>query len=69
MLLGRIAKQRGAWWSVEVPLIGVFTQGRSRRDATIMLKHAIVTMINRKGFTVTVRQRRIVDGEARLCQL
>ena len=64
MLPGFITKQEGIWWSVEVPAIGVFTQGRSRRDATLMLKDAILTAINRKGFTVTVRQTRITDGVA-----
>lgn len=61
MLPGRIAKQKGIWWSAEVPAIGVFTQGKSRRDATLMMKHAVVAAINHKGFTVTVRQRRITD--------
>ena len=49
MLLSRIAEQKGIWWSVEIPLIGVFTQGRSRRDATLMPKRMIVMMINRKN--------------------
>ena len=54
MLVGRIAKEEGTWWSAEVPAIGAFTQGRSRKDAAVMLADLIETMVERPGFKVTV---------------
>ena len=55
MLVGRIAKEEGRWWSAEVAAIGAFTQGRSRKDAAAMLADLIETMVARPGFKVTVR--------------
>jgi hypothetical protein len=54
MLVGRIAKEEGTWWSAEVAAIGAFTQGRSRKDAAAMLADLIETMVDRPGFKVTV---------------
>ena len=54
MLVGRIAKEEGTWWSAEVPAIGAFTQGRSRKDAAVMLADLIEMMVDRPGFKVTV---------------
>jgi DNA-binding XRE family transcriptional regulator len=54
MLVGRIAKEEGPWWSAEVAAIGAFTQGRSRKDAAAMLADLIETMVDRPGFKVTV---------------
>lgn len=54
MLVGRIAKEEGTWWSAEVAAIGAFTQGRSRKDAAVMLADLIETMVDRPGFKVTV---------------
>lgn len=53
MLIGRIEKV-GAWWSVEVPAAGVFTQGKTRKDAAVMLADNLEMAVDRKGFKVTV---------------
>lgn len=58
MLVGRIAKDEGPLWGVEVEAIGAWTQGRSRREAIDMLVDLVETMIEtelkRPGVTVTV---------------
>lgn len=56
MLIGRIAKEEGPFWSVEVEAIGAFTQGTSRKDALVMLEDLVETMINRPGFKATVTE-------------
>lgn len=54
MLTGRIAKEKGVWWSAEAPVAGVYTQGRTRKDAAAMLADAFESLINRPGLKVTV---------------
>lgn len=56
MLIGRIAKESAPWWSAEVDLIGAFTQGRSRKDAAVMLADLIETMLEREGAKITVTE-------------
>jgi Helix-turn-helix len=57
MLVGKIAKE-GAFWEVEVEAIGAWTQGRSRKEAMVMLVDVVQTMIDtelkRSGVKVTV---------------
>lgn len=50
---GRLVKS-GRWWAVEVPLLGIFTQGRTKKDAYGMAADAIECLVNRKGFKVQV---------------
>jgi len=54
MLIGRLTKETGTWWAAEAPVAGVYTQGRSRRNAVAMLADAFESLINRPGFKVTV---------------
>ena len=54
MLIGRLSKKTGTSWAAEAPVAGVYTQGRSRRDAAAMLADAFESLINRPGFKVTV---------------
>lgn len=54
MLIGKLSKESGTWWAAEAPVAGVYTQGRSRRDAAAMLADAFESLINRPGFKVTV---------------
>jgi DNA-binding XRE family transcriptional regulator len=56
MLVGRIAKEEGPFWSAEVEAIGAFTQGRSRKEAFAMLGDLIETMVHRSGFSATVHE-------------
>ena len=41
-------------WAVEIPALGIHTQGTSRKDALEMAKDAIETVIDSEGFEVTV---------------
>jgi predicted transcriptional regulator len=54
MLIGRLSKETGTWWAAEAPVAGVYTQGRSRKNAAAMLADAFESLINRPGFKVTV---------------
>ena len=53
MLRGQI-RRSGRWWSADVPAAGVFTQGRSRKDARAMIADALESIIDRRGFKVRV---------------
>jgi len=44
----------GSWWAVEIPLLKIFTQGRSKKDAYCMAKDAIESIVDEKKFTVNV---------------
>ena len=44
LIIGRIVRS-GRWWAAEVPLIGVYTQGKSRKDAEAMLADAVGEVI------------------------
>jgi len=46
----------GKWWAVEIPLLQIYTQGKSRKDAYYMAKDAIESIIDNPGFTVTVTE-------------
>jgi predicted transcriptional regulator len=54
MLVGRLSKATGRWWAAEAPVAGVYTQGRSRKHAAVMLADAFESLINRPGFKATV---------------
>jgi hypothetical protein len=44
----------GRHWAIEVPILGVVTQGKTRKDAFAMIADAIETLADRKGFRVEV---------------
>ena len=50
---GRVFKA-GRSWAVEVPILGVVSQGRTRRAALEMIADAVESLVNQKGFTVAV---------------
>lgn len=52
-LEGKMSKQ-GRYWAADVPLIGVFTQGRTKKEAYDMVADAIEAVVNKEGFQVTV---------------
>jgi hypothetical protein len=52
-LEGRVWKD-GSHWLVEVPMLDVMTQGRTRKEALLMIADAIEGLANRKGFKATV---------------
>ena len=50
---GRMHKE-GRFWAIEVPILGVVTQGRTRSDAYLMVADAVEALVNRDGFSVEV---------------
>jgi len=50
---GRVHKA-GRHWAIEVPILGVASQGRSKRNAYGMIADAIESLVNRAGFRVLV---------------
>ncbi len=50
---GRVFKT-GHYWAIEVPILGVVTQGRTKKEAFSMIADAIEALVNKKGFKVRV---------------
>ncbi len=50
---GRLTKT-GSYWAVEVPILDVATQGRTRNEALEMIADAIEGLVNKPGFRVVV---------------
>ncbi len=51
--VGRVFKA-GRHWAIEVPILGVVTQGRTRKDAFAMIADAIEALANQEKFRVEV---------------
>jgi len=52
---GKITPPRGAknkYWGVEIPVLDIHTQGKSKADAYLMAKDAIESLVNKKSFEV-----------------
>src|SRR5207253_10725140 len=45
----------GRWWLAEVPLFDAMTQGRTRKEALLMIADWFEAMADRLGFTANVR--------------
>ena len=50
---GRVFKE-GKWLAIEVPVLGVYTQARTKRSAYAMIKDAIEEMADVDGFEVQI---------------
>jgi predicted RNase H-like HicB family nuclease len=50
---GRVIKS-GRYWAIEVPILGVATQGRTKKEAYEMIVDAIESLVNKEGFKVEV---------------
>jgi hypothetical protein len=44
----------GSYWAIEVPILGVFTQGRTKKEAFEMIADALEALVNRPDFKVEV---------------
>jgi predicted RNase H-like HicB family nuclease len=55
-LAGNIARD-GKFWLIEVPILDVFTQGRTKREAFKMIADAIETLVNKDSFKIDVYPR------------
>jgi len=51
--IGRVFKT-GRYWAIEVPILDVYTQGCTKKEAYQMIADAIETLVDRDGFTVNV---------------
>lgn len=52
-LAGNITRD-GKFWLIEVPILDVFTQERTRREAFKMIADAIETLVNKDSFKIDV---------------
>jgi hypothetical protein len=48
---GRVFKS-GQYWAIEVPILTVFSQGRTKKEAFEMISDAIETLANKPGFKI-----------------
>ncbi len=46
--------ETGKYWAVEVPALGIHTQGKSKKAAMDMAKDAVETAVNTDGFSVEI---------------
>jgi predicted RNase H-like HicB family nuclease len=59
-LEGRVWKE-GKWWIIEVPCLNITTQGKTKKDAFLMIKDAVFELMKSyftdldNGFNITVR--------------
>jgi hypothetical protein len=51
--IGRVFKC-GKFWAIEVPILDVVSQGRTKTEAYEMIADAIESLVDRKGFKVRV---------------
>ncbi len=56
-LAGHVFKV-GKYWAIEAPILGVVTQGRTKKEAYEMIIDAIESLVNKKGFKVEVFPRK-----------
>jgi len=47
----------GRFWLAEIPLLDAMTQGRTRKEALLMIGDWLETMVNRTGFSAEVYPR------------
>jgi hypothetical protein len=52
-LTGRVFKC-GRHWAIEVPILDVVTQGRTKKEACEMVADAIESLVNKEGFKIDV---------------
>ena len=59
---GKVYKD-GKFWLAEVPLLDAMTQGHTRKEAFVMAKDLLDTLVNPSGFSVTVHPGKHGDFE------
>ena len=50
---GKVFKA-GKYWAIEVPILDIATQGRTKKEAYEMIADAVESLVNKKGFEVRV---------------
>ena len=51
--VGQVFKA-GKYWAIEIPILDIATQGRTRKEAYEMIADAVESLVNKKGFEVSV---------------
>jgi predicted transcriptional regulator len=54
---GRVFK-KGNYWAIEIPILDIVTQGKTKKEAYEMIADAVESLVNRKGFRVRVFKTR-----------
>ena len=52
---GKVYKD-GKFWLAEIPLLDAMTQGHTRKEAFVMVKDMVESLVNRPHFSITVHQ-------------
>ena len=50
---GQVVKD-GRFWAIEVPILFVWTQGRTKKEAYEMIADAIESLVDKRGFKIKV---------------
>ena len=56
-----VKEQDDKYWGVEIPSMGIYTQGKTKKDAYSMAKDAIETIINKDDFEVVIEPGQGLD--------
>jgi DNA-binding transcriptional regulator YiaG len=51
--VGQVFKA-GKYWAIEIPILDIATQGRTKKEAYEMIADAVESLVNKKGFEVRV---------------
>lgn len=46
----------GKWWAVEIPLLLIYTQGKTKKEAYLMAADAVESIVDEKNFKVNVTE-------------
>ena len=52
---GHVVRE-GKWWAIEVPDLGAFSQGKTKKEAYAMICSAVESMVDKPGFSVDVHR-------------
>jgi hypothetical protein len=51
--VGKVFKA-GKYWAIEIPILDIATQGRTKKESYEMIADAVESLVNKKGFEVRV---------------
>ena len=54
MRFGRRVFKVQRYYAIEVPILGITTQGRTKKEAFEMIKDAVESLINKEGFVAEI---------------
>jgi predicted transcriptional regulator len=47
-------KKSGRWWAVDIPMLLIYTQGRTKKEAYEMVEDAVEGLVDESGFKVDI---------------